>query len=562
MRHLNKYQEWINFSGIDHVILEELIRLDNKEIKDIFYKDLEFGTGGIRELMGAGTNRLNIYTVRKNTEGFALWIDEHGDIAKKMGVVVAYDNRHFSKKFAQESAYVLAKHHINVFLFESLRPTPELSYAVRELKAFGGIVITASHNSKEYNGFKVYDQTGCQCIPSYTDAISSKIKTIENELLVQTCNDEEKVKYIAIIGEDIDEKYYNDVLKIGLNPHLDKSNFKIVFSPQHGTGSIPVSMVLKKAGFDVVMVESQAYPDPDFTNTKNPNPESAEAFEEAIKTALIIEADIIITTDPDCDRLGVAINRDNDFHRLTGNQIGVLLLKYILSHLKENSIMPVNPVVYNTIVTSSLGDAICKSYGVRVIKTLTGFKYIGNEIHLAEVDKRSSFVFGYEESCGYLISDITRDKDAVQSSLLLAEMANFYHLQNKDLLNALDEIYKEYGYYVDELESLTYIGEDGLVKLNNLMSAIRSYNHENMAIVKINVKEDYLNSVRYENGSYSKINIDKSDVVKFILDDGSWIAIRPSGTEPKIKFYYSASNMEVLKKSREFIKMFMEKIEL
>lgn len=534
MKATDTYNNWKKNIN-DKYLKNILTKMTKKDIEECFGKNLKFGTGGLRAKMGAGPNRLNIYTIRKNTEGYARWIDQQVPISKEKGVVIAYDNRFKSQEFAYETAKVLANHHIKTYLFSSLRTTPELSFAIRYLKAFGGVVITASHNPPEYNGYKIYDETGCQCVLRYTDEIIKYINTVENELDVKYADKNLGKKYIKYIDKTIDEAYYKEVLKIQLHPEMEK-NIQIVYSPQHGTGNIPVNEVLSRAGYTVIPVENQSFPSETFENTENPNPESDDAFNEAIKVALKNKADCIICTDPDCDRLGVMIkNKDNDYNKMTGNQVGAIILEYLIKERKKLNIFPDNPIVYSTVVTSSLTDLICKKYDIEIDKTLTGFKFIGDKIHDIEISRENNFLFGYEESYGYLISDIVRDKDGVQSCLIIAEIINYYKNKGLTLDRVLDNIYNEYGYYSDGQISIKLNdGDDRLV--DDIMNSIRMcHQFEGNDIL---AKEDYLTGIRTEGNVKSKIELPKSNVVKLFFENNSWIAVRPSGTEPKIKFYY------------------------
>ena len=535
--YLQKYENWKNYHHLDASLRDELNNLSPKEIEDSFYKDLEFGTGGLRAKLGVGTNRLNIYTIRKNTEGYARWLLKQGAESFNKGIVIAYDNRHMSKEFALESAKVLATHKIKSYVFSSLRPTPELSFAIRYLGAFGGIVITASHNPKEYNGYKIYDETGCQCVLRYTDEIIEEINTVGDPLKIQIEDEDKNSSYMFYIDKEVDEAYYNEVLKIQINPQLQKDNLKIVFSPQHGTANIPVKEVLTRAGYRIIPVESQCIPDPNFSNTKDPNPENIEAFEEGLKVAQENNADCIICTDPDCDRLGVMVRHNSEYVALTGNQTGAILLQYIIEQRIKNKTLPNNPIVYNTIVTSSLGDFICQKYNIPVEKTLTGFKFIGDKIHDIEVSKEYTFLFGYEESYGYLISDCVRDKDGVQSCLLISEVVNYYKQKNQTLIDVLNRIYDEYGYYIDLQRSIKIEGKDGIKKINKIMNNFRYADFDSIGNLKIIAREDYELGIRTLNNSTESLILPKSNVIKLHLEDNSWIAARPSGTEPKIKFY-------------------------
>lgn len=551
--YLDRYKDWKNNIHLESTLRKELENLSIKEIEEAFYKDLEFGTGGLRAKLGVGTNRLNIYTIRKNTEGYANWLLKQGYQSFNKGIVIAYDNRHMSKEFALESAKVLATHRIKTYIFSSLRPTPELSFAIRYLKAFGGIVITASHNPKEYNGYKIYDETGCQCVLRYTNEIIEEINKVINPLNVQVDEKEVVRPYIHFIDKEIDEAYYNETLKIQINPTISKDNLKIVFSPEHGTANIPVREVLSRAGYHVIPVESQCNPDPNFSNTKDPNPENVVAFEEGLKIAKINDADCIICTDPDCDRLGVMVKHNNEYVALTGNQTGAILLEYIIQQRIKNHTLPDNPIVYNTIVTSSLGDMICKKYNIPVEKTLTGFKFIGDKIHDIEISKKYTFLFGYEESYGYLISDCVRDKDGVQSCLLISEVINYYKQNNKSLIDVLNNIYEEYGHFWDIQKSIKFEGKEGTKIINKIMSNFRNPNLEYIGNSKITIKEDYKLGIRKSNHNEDVLTLPKSNVIKLYLEDGSWIAVRPSGTEPKIKFYLFSKTNHLLKDLEELI---------
>lgn len=529
MDYLKEYRRWLALG----IMKDELLSLDKNQIEECFYKELAFGTGGIRAIMGPGPNRLNKYTIRKNTEGYAKFIESKGQKARKRGVVIAYDNRFNSKNFAYETALVLSNHKIKVYLFESLRTTPELSFAVRYLNAYGGIVITASHNPPEYNGYKIYDYHGCQCVPRETDEIINYIKGVEDLLAIEV--DENKSTYIEYIGKNVDEVYYKKLLEVQEQPNLSKE-ITIVYTPLHGTGNIPVQTVLNKLGYKIFPVLEQCNPDPYFKNTKSPNPENKLSFEKGIELARAKNADLIIATDPDCDRLGIVVKHNNEYEYLTGNQTGAILLEYILSQKKSKGILPKNAIVFNTIVTSDLGARICEKYHVEVESTLTGFKYIGDKIR--EYKGKKTFLFGYEESYGYMIKDFTRDKDAIQSSILIAEVCNFYKQQNKSLIDALTDIYTEYGYILDVQESISLPGIEGQHKMEEIINSYRYKDIKEIEDRKIIAKEDYKLSLRTEmSGKKTPLELPKSNVIKFFLNDGSWVAIRPSGNEPKIKYY-------------------------
>lgn len=534
MNYLDKYNSWCNSDGLDKADKEELLAIaeNDTEIKERFLYDLEFGTGGLRGVIGIGTNRINKYIIRKTTQGFAEYIKSFGDEACKRGVVIAHDNRRFSRSFCLETAGVLAANGIQAYIFDSLRPTPELSFAVRELCAFGGVVITASHNPPEYNGYKLYDERGCQLVGESNDRVIEEINKIADPLSVKSLAIDEAGELIKVLDSSMDEIYYNKVMGISVTPDV-KKNIKIVYSPQHGTGNIPVREVLSRLGYNIIPVLEQCDPDTEFSNTKNPNPETAEAYSLAFEYAKKYDADIIITTDPDCDRLGVAVKKNGEYVRMTGNQSAAVLLKYILSRRAENGTLPKNGVMFNTIVTSDLGDRVCAEYGVKIEKTLTGFKFIGNKIYSHELLGDAEFVFGYEESYGCLIADFVRDKDAVQASLMLCEAAAYYHEQSRSLLDVLDEIYAKHGFYLDALDNFVFKGIDGPEKISQLVNGLRTNPPKSAGDVAVLDMEDY------KSEKMLSLGFPSSNVLRFILEDGSWVAVRPSGTEPKCKFYFS-----------------------
>ena len=534
MNYLDKYNSWCNSDGLDAADKADLLSIasDDKEIQERFLYDLEFGTGGLRGVIGIGTNRINKYIVRKTTQGFANYIKSFGEEACKRGVVIAHDNRRFSVSFCLETAGVLAANGIQAYIFDSLRPTPELSFAVRELSAFGGVVITASHNPPEYNGYKLYDERGCQLVGESNDRVVEEVNKITDALSVKALTKDEAGDLIKVLDSSMDETYYSRVMSISVTPDV-KKDIKIVYSPQHGTGNVPVREVLSRLGYNVIPVLEQCYPDTEFSNTKNPNPETAEAYSLAFDYAKKYDADIIITTDPDCDRLGVAVKKGDEYVRMTGNQSAAVLIKYILSRRQENGTLPKNGVMFNTIVTSDLGDRVCAEYGVKTEKTLTGFKFIGNKIYNHELLKDAEFVFGYEESYGCLIADFVRDKDAVQASLMLCEAAAYYHEQSKSLLDVLEEIYAKHGFYLDALDNFVFKGVDGPEKISQLVNGLRSNPPKSAGDVAVVEMEDY------KSEKMLSLGFPSSNVLRFILADGSWVAVRPSGTEPKCKFYFS-----------------------
>lgn len=533
MNYTEKYDYWRNCADIDADLKIELdsIAGDDKAIEERFYRNIEFGTAGMRGLLGAGLNRINKYTVRRVTQGYAEYIRSKGDTACERGVVIACDNRRCSAELSKETAGVLAANGIKAFLFDSLRPTPELSFAVREMGAFGGVMITASHNPPEYNGYKLYDERGCQLIPSMIDEVVKYVDAIEDPLKIKSSTLEQAGGFVEKIDASIDEKYYAAVMSIELNPDIEK-NIKVIYSPQHGTGNIPVREVLGRLGYNVIPVLEQCEPDTEFTNTKNPNPEVKEAYELALEYAGREDADIVITTDPDCDRLGVAVKQDGKYILMTGNQSAAVILEYILEQRTIKNNMPQNPVMFNTVVTSDLGDAICKAYGVDVEKTLTGFKFIGDKIYQHELKNDKNFVFGYEESYGCLVADFVRDKDAVQASLMLCECAAYYKQKGMTLIDALNGLYNKYGYYLDAVDSFTFKGLDGEKKIKSLVEDLRNEPPAEINGVKVIYLEDYTSEDMIKKG------FPKSNVLRFIFDDGSWVAVRPSGTEPKCKFYF------------------------
>ena len=534
MNCFEKYQKWCQSDDIDAKDKAELLAIadDEKEIKERFLYDMEFGTGGLRGVIGIGTNRINKYIIRKTTKGFAEYIKAAGEDACRRGVVIAHDNRRYSIEFCMETAGVLAANGIKAYVFDSLRPTPELSFAVRELGAFGGVVITASHNPPEYNGYKLYDERGCQLVPHVNDLVVEQINKISDPLAVKALTKEEAGDLIEVLSSNIDEIYYNKVMAISVTPDV-KKDIKIVYSPQHGTGNVPVREVLKRFGYNVIPVEEQCIPDTEFSKTENPNPETDGAYTLAFDYAKRADADIVITTDPDCDRLGVAVKRGGEYVRMTGNQSAAVLLKYILSRRVENGTLPKNGVMFNTIVTSDLGDKVCAEYGVVTEKTLTGFKFIGDKIYQHETKGDLEFVFGYEESYGCLIADFVRDKDAVQASLMLCEAAAYYNEQGKTLLDVLDEIYAKHGFYLDALDNFAFKGIDGADKIKALVNGLRFDPPKMAGDVAVEAMEDY------ESAEMMNAGFPKSNVLRFLLADGSWVAVRPSGTEPKCKFYFS-----------------------
>ncbi|WP_240376410.1 phospho-sugar mutase [Bacillus piscicola] len=552
----NNWQRWHDHVGLEAAIKRQLQELtaDEARLEDCFYKYLEFGTGGMRGEMGPGTNRMNVFTVRRAAEGLARYIEYHGEKAKERGVAIAFDSRHHSYTFARETALTLGAHNIQVFMFQELRPTPVLSFAVRQLQAFAGVMITASHNPPEYNGFKVYGEDGAQFPPEPSQLLMAKVEEVENELTIPVADEKEmKAKRkLIIIGEEIDKAYNDELQTVSLHPELIQEKggqVSIVFTPLHGTANIPVTRILETSGFtNIHVVKEQALPDPDFSTVKSPNPEEKAAFELAIQAGEKQRADILIATDPDADRAGIAVkDMDNHYQLLTGNQTGALMLEYLLSQRKEKGELPVNGVVLKTIVTSELGRKIAEYYGLTVIDTLTGFKFIAEQIKQMNESGNGNFQFGYEESYGYLADDFVRDKDAIQAALVLSEMALWYKQQeNKTLYEALHEVYRKYGCFKEDLVSLTLKGKNGVEKMDEIMRSFREEPPVTAGGHKVAVMEDYKTSERSYliDSQKEKIKLPVSNVLKFFREDGSWFCIRPSGTEPKIKFYFGVQDKE------------------
>ncbi|PGS30432.1 phosphoglucomutase [Bacillus cereus] len=548
-----EFSRWLSYAELDAELKEQLenMKQDEKKIEDSFYKNLEFGTGGMRGELGVGTNRLNVYTVRKATQGLAKFIEKLGEEAKKRGVVVAYDSRHKSPEFAMEVAATLGAHGITTYVFESLRPTPVLSFAVRHLHTVSGIVLTASHNPPEYNGYKVYGDDGGQLPPKEADELISYVNAVEDELTVEVA-DVEQLKadgLLHIIGQEVDDAYTAELNNVIINKEMVQKvgkDLKIVFTPLHGTSNISVRRGLEEVGFtDVTVVKEQELPDPNFSTVKSPNPEEHAAFEYAIRDGEKVGADVLIATDPDADRLGVAVrNHDGEFQVLTGNQTGALMLDYLLSQKKENGTLPENGVVLKTIVTSEIGRTIAKAYGLDTVDTLTGFKFIGEKIKQYEESGQYEFQFGYEESYGYLIRPFCRDKDAVQSVLFACEVAAYYKSQGKTLYDGLLEVFKKYGFFREDLVSLTLKGKDGAEQIQKMMATFRGNPPKEVAGLTVVAVEDYKESIitTLQDGNKEEIHLPKSNVLKYQLEDGSWFCLRPSGTEPKIKFYFGVQD--------------------
>lgn len=532
-------EEW-RTAKLPHYLQKELeeVTNDNKLVEDHFYQYVKFGTGGMRGVLGVGTNRMNIYTVRRAAAGLAQYVCEGGEEAKTRGVVIAYDTRHFSKEFAIETAKVLGAYGVHSYVFSESRPTPELSFAVRYLYAYAGVVITASHNPKQYNGFKVYGADGAQLVPAGADKIVSYMDKIKDIFAIETVEFEQYGQYIL---EKIDQAYQSSLFQLKEQPV--KSNMKLVYTPLHGAGLVPVCEGLKAFGFDEVhVVEAQAIQDGAFPTVPYPNPEEAAAFEMAMELGHLVGADLLLATDPDADRLGVAVRKGQSYELLTGNQLGVLLLNYILQTKQSNGTLPENGIMIKTIVTSELGAKIAAHYGVETVNTLTGFKYIAEKIAEYEQSGVYKYLFGYEESYGYLIEPFVRDKDAVQVALKVAEMASFYESQGKTLLDALEDVYKQFGYYKEALISKVFEGKSGQGEMAMLLDTVRQNPPAEIAGKKVVLYEDYLTATATTiTGDKLPIDLPKENVLKFKLEDESWIAIRPSGTEPKCKYYFGVT---------------------
>lgn len=551
------YEKWASYPNLDDElrISLEAIKQDEAKLEEAFYKNLEFGTGGMRGEIGVGTNRMNVYTVRKATKGLANYLKTFGEDAKKRGVVIAYDSRHKSPEFALEAAKTLATEGIRAYVFDELRPTPQLSFAVRDLHAYAGIVVTASHNPPEYNGYKVYGPDGAQLPPIEADQLTRYVEAIENELTIQVGNAEalKQQGLIEIIGEKLDQAYNKKLLTVPENPQFaNEVDVKLVFTPLHGTSNKSVRRALRDLGYqNVHIVKEQELPDPNFSTVKSPNPEEPAAFELAIAVGNNVNADLLIATDPDADRLGIAVkNEQGEYVVLTGNQTGALFLDYLLSQKQGKGTLPENGVVLKTIVTSEIGRAIADTYGLETVDVLTGFKFIGEKIKEYEASGDHTFLFGYEESYGYLIKEFARDKDAIQAAILAVEVCAYYKKQGMTLYEGLLHIFEKYGFYLEGLRSLTLKGIEGARQIQGILQHFRTNPPTEIAGQKVIVQEDYQSSKKVVANTEEKINLPKSNVLKYFLEDGTWVCLRPSGTEPKIKFYFGiqGNSMEEAKR--------------
>ena len=545
MTYQENFQKWADFADLPDYLRRDLESMDEKTKEDAFYTNLEFGTAGMRGLIGAGTNRINIYVVRQATEGLARLIESKGGNEKERGVAIAYDSRHFSPEFAFESAAVLAKHGIKSYVFESLRPTPELSFAVRHLNCFAGIMITASHNPAPFNGYKVYGEDGGQMPPHDADALTTYIRAIDNPFAVEVADVEaEKASgLIEVIGEAVDTEYLKEVKDVNINPALIEEfgkDMKIVYTPLHGTGEMLARRALAQAGFDSVqVVEAQATADPDFSTVKSPNPESQAAFALAEELGRQVGADVLVATDPDADRVGVEVlQKDGSYLNLSGNQIGAIMAKYILEAHKNAGTLPENAALCKSIVSTDLVTKIAESYGATMFNVLTGFKFIAEKIQEFEEKHNHTYMMGFEESFGYLIKPFVRDKDAIQAVLVVAELAAYYRSRGLTLADGIEEIYKEYGYYAEKTISVTLSGVDGAEQIKAIMAKFRENGPKEFNATAVSITEDFkAQTSTAADGTVTTLTTPPSDVLKYTLADGSWIAVRPSGTEPKIKFY-------------------------
>ena len=549
------YEQWIANPYFDEATKEELksIAEDENEIKERFYMDLEFGTAGLRGIIGAGTNRMNIYVVRRATQGLANYIAKVDK--KSQGVAIAYDSRHMSPEFAQEAALCLAANGIKAYIFETLRPTPELSFAVRHLGCVAGINVTASHNPPEYNGYKVYWEDGAQITPPHDSGIMGEVKAISDWNTVKTMDkaEAEKAGLFEVIGKEVDDAYMAELKKQVI--HMDAiqaegKNLKIVYTPLHGTGNIPARRILKELGFEnVYVVKEQELPDGDFPTVSYPNPEAAEAFELGLKLAKEVDADLVLATDPDADRLGVRVkDKNGEYHDLTGNMSGCLLANYEISQRKAvNGSLPEDGALIKTIVTTNLADAIAKGYGVKLIEVLTGFKFIGQQILGFEKSGKGSYLFGFEESYGCLIGTYARDKDAIVATMALCEAAAYYKTQGKTLWDAMIEMYEQFGYYKDDIKSVTMKGIEGLQKIQDIMNSLRQNPPAEFAGHKVVAVRDYKADTikNLETGEVTPTGLPNSNVLYYELTNDAWVCVRPSGTEPKVKFYYGVKGISL-----------------
>ncbi|MEY8661792.1 phospho-sugar mutase [Ligilactobacillus faecis] len=563
------YKIWNEQTELDADVRADLDRLvtDQTQLEDAFYAPLEFGTAGMRGVIGAGINRMNIYTVRQATEGLARLMDTLDEKTRLRGVAISYDSRHKSQEFAFEAAKVLGAHGIPTFVFESLRPTPELSFAVRHLHTYAGIMITASHNPKQYNGYKIYGEDGAQMPPKESDLITGYIREVTDlfDVAVETKEHLIEAGLLKIIGSEVDQAYLENAKEVTIDRELvaeEGKTMKLIFTPLHGTGGMLGEKALRQAGFeDFTLVPEQALPDPDFSTVEHPNPEFTEAFDLAIKLGKAEKADLLVAVDPDADRLGAAVRQpDGEYKLLTGNQIAAVMLNYILTARKKAGTLPANAAVVKSIVSSEFATKVAEDFGASAINVLTGFKFIAEQIQHFEETNEHTFMLGFEESYGYLVRPFVRDKDAIQSLVLLAEVAAFYKKQGKNLYDGLQELFEKYGYFAEKTIALTFDGVEGAQEIKNLMVKFREDAPADFAGQKVVAVEDYASSERkVTDGQVEEIKLPKSNVLKYILADGTWIAVRPSGTEPKIKFYIGTQG-KTLAEANEKCQSFEEAI--
>lgn len=541
------YNTWKNYQDLEPDLKKELADLEGNDevLEDAFYAPMEFGTAGMRGVIGAGINRMNVYTVRQATEGLASLMDTLDEQTRRRGVAISYDSRHKSQEFAFESARVLGAHGIPSFVFESLRPTPELSFTVRHLHTYAGIMITASHNPKQYNGYKIYGEDGAQMPPKESDLITKYIREVDDIFAVKAADREELISdgTLKVIGSEIDQAYLAEVKNVTVDPELvaeEGKTMKLIFTPLHGTGAMLGEKALRQAGFeDFTMVPEQATPDPDFSTVEHPNPEFPEAFDLAIKLGKRDNADLLVAVDPDADRLGAAVRQpDGEYKLLTGNQIAAIMLNYILTARKNAGTLPENGALVKSIVSSEFAASIARDFGCDTVNVLTGFKFIAEQIQHFEETHEHTFMMGFEESYGYLIRPFVRDKDAIQSLVLLAEVAAYYRKQGRNLYDGLQELFEKYGYFAEKTTALTFDGVEGAQKIKDLMARLRDEAPAEFAGVRVVCAEDFASGEKhFADGREEKMDMPSSNVLKYILEDGTWIAVRPSGTEPKIKFY-------------------------
>ncbi len=537
---VENYSRWLNSEKVSAEDKEILKNMDDATKDAAFFKDIEFGTGGLRGILGPGTNRMNYFTVKRVTVALGIYLKEFHQHAREKGVAISHDNRHFSREFALECSDILNQMGIKTYLFDSLRPTPELSYAVRYKKCDAGIMITASHNPKEYNGYKVYDETGCQMVPSKIEPLIRIINKLPNELEVEVPHDLKRGEQI-ILEKEVDDTYVSLCESIQVNPYLDKKGFKIVYTPNHGTSYVNAMRVFKACGYEVYPVESQCKPDPDFSGTLSPNPEDARAFIEPIKLAKQIDADLICMTDPDGDRVGLACkNKDGEYTLITGNESAAILMDYLFSEKKKKGLLSKDGIMFNTVVTSELGKEIATSYGVKTEQVLTGFKYIGDRINYYEIHNGPTYEFGYEESYGCLPKAFVRDKDGIQAILLYCEMALFYHKQGLNLVDVYNNLGKRFGHHKNKLYNIYLEGSKGAQKMQEIMNRAIHDPLKQIGGKDVVKFENYFDRKRYYTASRLIEDIQgipAGDLVKYYLSDNTVVCIRPSGTEPKIKFY-------------------------